>query len=72
MRIGGIDATVEYAGAAPGLVSGVLQVNAHVPESLAREKQPVQITVGDAAYQMQGGSGVDRFRKIRHYREGRC
>ena len=46
VRIGDADATVEYAGAAPGLVSGILQVNARIPESLIGGNQPVQITVG--------------------------
>jgi uncharacterized protein (TIGR03437 family) len=45
VRIGGVDAKVEYAGAAPGLVSGILQVNARLPESLVGI-QPVQLTVG--------------------------
>src|ERR1039458_6005147 len=31
VTIGGIDATVQYQGAAPGLISGALQVNAFVP-----------------------------------------
>jgi len=35
VKIGGIDAQVLYAGAAPGEVSGVLQVNSIVPVSVA-------------------------------------
>jgi uncharacterized protein (TIGR03437 family) len=33
VQIGGLDAIVEYAGAAPGIVAGVLQVNARIPDS---------------------------------------
>ena len=31
---GGCDATVQYAGAAPGLVAGAIQVNALVPDGV--------------------------------------
>lgn len=34
-QIGGIDAEILYAGAAPGLVAGVVQVNCRVPQSVA-------------------------------------
>ena len=34
MTIGGIDATVQYQGSAPGLISGALQVNALVPPDI--------------------------------------
>jgi uncharacterized protein (TIGR03437 family) len=51
VQIAGIRAEVLYAGAAPGLVSGVLQVNARVPESAASGLQPIQITVGAATSQ---------------------
>jgi uncharacterized protein (TIGR03437 family) len=34
VRIGGRPAGILYAGAAPGLVSGVLQVNARIPEGI--------------------------------------
>jgi len=48
VRIGGIEADVLYAGAAPGMVSGLLQVNARVPDSLAfGGAVPVDITIGD-------------------------
>lgn len=49
--IGGIDAIVEYAGAAPGLVSGAPQINVLIPESLIGGTQPAQITVGVLATQ---------------------
>jgi len=35
VQIGGIDAEVLYAGTAPGLTTGVLQVNCRVPENVA-------------------------------------
>ena len=52
MRIGGIEAGVLYAGAAPGLLAGVLQVNARVPVEVASgDKAPVVPTVGSASSQ---------------------
>ncbi len=44
--IGGLDARVAYAGAAPELINGVLQVNLHVPAGLSSGPQPVVIKVG--------------------------
>jgi len=49
--IGGVTASVLYAGAAPGLVNGAMQVNLQVPMGLAPGPQPVAITVGTAASQ---------------------
>ncbi len=49
VSIGGVDATVQYAGAAPYLVAGVLQVNATVPDSVGSGPQPVAVTVGNAS-----------------------
>lgn len=47
VTIGGQPATVEYAGAAPTLVAGVLQINAVVPESITPgDAVPVVVTVG--------------------------
>ena len=47
--VGGIEAVVTYAGAAPGLVAGVLQVNAQVPEEVQPGPEvPVVIRVGTA------------------------
>jgi uncharacterized protein (TIGR03437 family) len=45
VRIGGVDATVAYAGAAPGFVAGALQINATLPAGLTS----VQTTGGYAA-----------------------
>jgi endo-1,4-beta-xylanase len=49
--IGGAAANVLYAGPAPGLVNGVMQVDLTVPAGLAAGPQPVVITVGTAASQ---------------------
>src|SRR5580658_354885 len=49
--IGGVAANVLYAGPAPGLVNGVIQVNLSIPAGLAAGPQPVVITVGTASSQ---------------------
>jgi uncharacterized protein (TIGR03437 family) len=49
VRIGGKDAEVLYAGAAPGLVAGVFQINVKIPEGLAPGPQPVVVQVGAAS-----------------------
>ena len=48
VRIDGVESEVLYAGAAPGLVSGVLQINARVPGSVGAGIRSIQITVGGA------------------------
>jgi uncharacterized protein (TIGR03437 family) len=53
VTIGGLTAQIEYAGEAPGLVSGVLQVNAVVPAGVAAGSQPVILTVGSASNAQQ-------------------
>ena len=50
VQIGGVAAQVQYAGAAPGLVAGVLQVNCVVPTNITPgESIPVSLTVGTAS-----------------------
>jgi uncharacterized protein (TIGR03437 family) len=50
VRISLMDATVLYAGAAPTLISGVIQINARVPGSLpASAAWPVDVKIGDAS-----------------------
>jgi uncharacterized protein (TIGR03437 family) len=50
--IGGREAAVLYAGGAPGLVAGVIQVNARIPEDLAESGAvPVTLRVGTAGSQ---------------------
>ncbi len=51
VTIGGIAAEVLYAGAAPLLVAGVLQVNARIPASAGSGDNAVTVTVGAAASQ---------------------
>jgi uncharacterized protein (TIGR03437 family) len=46
VMIGGVPAEIRYAGAAPGLVSGVIQINVVVPPTAATGDQPVMVTVG--------------------------
>jgi uncharacterized protein (TIGR03437 family) len=51
VRIGGQAVEILYAGAAPGLVAGVIQVNARVPAGVASGNIPVVMTVGSASSQ---------------------
>lgn len=46
LTIGGQPAKILYAGAAPGQVSGLLQVNAVLPTGIASGAQPVVLTIG--------------------------
>jgi uncharacterized protein (TIGR03437 family) len=46
VTIGGVEAQVLYAGAAPGLVAGVLQVNVVIPENAPAGNQEVVVIVG--------------------------
>jgi uncharacterized protein (TIGR03437 family) len=48
LTIGGQPAQILYAGAAPYMVSGVLQVNAIVPQGVASGSQPAILMVGQA------------------------
>ncbi len=48
VRIGGIDATVTWAGAAPSAVAGLLQVNCIVPDAApSGPAVPITVSVGD-------------------------
>ena len=49
VTIEGVDAEILYAGAAPGLVAGVAQVNVRVPQAVAPGVLPVRITAGTAS-----------------------
>ena len=52
VTIGGVAATVAYAGSAPGLVSGVLQVNVVVPAGApSGASVPVVLTIGTSTTQ---------------------
>jgi endo-1,4-beta-xylanase len=46
LRIGGVDCPIQYAGGAPGLVAGVVQINAQVAAGVPSGSQPVVVTVG--------------------------
>lgn len=49
VTIGGLPCQIQFEGAAPGLVSGVLQINAQVPPGLTPDAGvPIQIRVGSA------------------------
>ena len=50
--IGGVDAAVHFAGGAPGLIAGVLQVNLWVPEGIVPgDNVPIVLIIGDATSQ---------------------
>jgi uncharacterized protein (TIGR03437 family) len=52
VTIGGWPATVQYAGAAPGMMPGVLQINAQMSNAVAPGASvPVQVKVGNAGSQ---------------------
>jgi uncharacterized protein (TIGR03437 family) len=52
VKIDGIDAEVAYAGGAPGLVAGVIQINARVPATVAAGNAvPIVIKIGTAESQ---------------------
>ena len=46
VTIGGQPAQIEYAGEAPTLVSGVIQINAVIPAGTPSGNQPLVITIG--------------------------
>jgi uncharacterized protein (TIGR03437 family) len=51
VTIGGVAATVQYEGSAPGDVAGVLQVNAVVPQTVSPGGQPVVMKIGGGSSQ---------------------
>jgi uncharacterized protein (TIGR03437 family) len=52
VTIGGLPCQIEYAGGAPGLVSGVVQINAQVPANVTPGASvPVQVVIGTASSQ---------------------
>jgi uncharacterized protein (TIGR03437 family) len=51
VMIGGVDCPVSYAGAAPGLVAGALQVNVLVAAGVPSGEQPVVLKIAGAASQ---------------------
>jgi uncharacterized protein (TIGR03437 family) len=51
VSIGGQDAVVTYAGAAPSALQGLYQINAVVPSNVNAGSAPVQVTVNGVASQ---------------------
>ncbi|MCL5742858.1 MAG: hypothetical protein M1541_02860, partial [Acidobacteria bacterium] len=52
VRVGDIEAEVKYAGAAPGMVAGVMQVNVRIPSEVAPgDAVPVVLLVGNVSSQ---------------------
>ena len=49
VRIGSLTAEVLYAGAAPGLVAGVFQINVRIPDLVAAGSVPLALTAGNAS-----------------------
>jgi uncharacterized protein (TIGR03437 family) len=58
VTVGGIDAPVQYAGSAPTLISGVMQVNVAIPLTIAAGTQPVVVTVGTVKSQSGAGAAT--------------
>ncbi len=56
VRIGTADAEVLYAGPAPGLVAGVMQLNVRIPAGLAAGAAPVRITAGLGIVSAEGAT----------------
>ena len=44
--LSGVEQLVEYAGAAPGLASGIFQVNARIPANLPVATHAIELRVG--------------------------
>lgn len=51
VTIGGVPATVQYAGEAPNQIAGVIQVNVSVPGNLSQGALPLVLTLGNASSQ---------------------
>ena len=49
VSIAGHDAQVLYAGAAPGLVAGLMQINVVVPDGVTGDALPIVVMVGRKA-----------------------
>ncbi len=50
LRVGGLEAEIQYAGAAPGLISGLLQVNAKIPQKAPSGAAiPIELIIGQVS-----------------------
>lgn len=56
--VAGIPATVEYAGTAPGIIYGVMQVNVRIPATTPTGPQQVVITFGTGATSFKTQTGI--------------
>jgi uncharacterized protein (TIGR03437 family) len=58
--VGGLAASVKYAGSAPGFVNGAMQVNVEIPANAPSGPQVIVITLGatGASFSTQGGVTV--------------
>ena len=54
VTIGGVTATIQYAGAAPGLVAGALQINAYIPDGLPSGPAALVVSFGGVDYSQPG------------------
>jgi len=54
VTIGGVTANIQYAGAAPGLVAGALQINAFVPDGLPSGPAPLVVSFGSVYHSQPG------------------
>ena len=48
VTVGGIPATVQYAGGAPGEVAGLMQVNVQIPTGIPSGDSELLLTIGSA------------------------
>jgi uncharacterized protein (TIGR03437 family) len=46
VTIGGVPATLQYYGAAPGELAGVMQLNVQIPSNIPSGEIPVSVSVG--------------------------
>jgi len=46
VQMGNVNADVRYAGSAPGMISGIFQINVLVPDSLLPVEYPIIVTIG--------------------------
>lgn len=53
VTIGGVPATIQYAGEAPGLVAGVIQINATIPTDIGSGPQQVVLKIGSNSNSQQ-------------------
>lgn len=51
VEIGGQPATIDYAGAAPGEMPGVFQINVHIPPGVSGKQVPVHVKIGTSTSQ---------------------